>query len=134
MSKSNSGLFMGTKGDNAALVDELIANGIKCTPEDIIAILKNNDGKIRWLETGTKRSGFLHILQEHQQDFENQGISAEEIPNYIMEAIKQGNIVGMQGRKNPRAIYEFVYEGQIRRVAIQVSVNGYIVGANPRSI
>ena len=30
-------------------------------------------------------------------------------------------------------IYEFVYDGKIQRIAVQVGNNGYIVGANLRS-
>ena len=37
----------------------------------------------------------------------------------------------MQGS---RPIYEFTYNGTRQRVAITVSNNGYIVGANPRSL
>ena len=51
-----------------------------------------------------------------------------------MEAVKQGNIIGEQGKKKPRKIFEFVYEGKTRRIAITISDNGFIVGANPKSI
>lgn len=46
----------------------------------------------------------------------------------------QGNIVGTQGKRNPRSIYEFTYNGIKQRIAVQVSNNGYIVGANPKSM
>ncbi len=29
----------------------------------------------------------------------------------ILEAVHQGNIVGTQGKKNPRTIYDFIYNG-----------------------
>ena len=49
--------------------------------------------------------------------------------------VYQGNIVGTQGKRNPpRTVYEFVYNGQTQRIAIQVGSNGYIVGANPKSM
>ena len=50
-----------------------------------------------------------------------------------MMAIKYGKIVEKQGRHG-RPIYEFKYEGKIRRIAITVGDNGYIVGANPVSL
>lgn len=34
----------------------------------------------------------------------------------------------------PRTIYEFTYNGIKQRIAVQVSKNGYIVGANPKSM
>ena len=40
-------------------------------------------------------------------------------------------IVGMQGT---REIYESTYKGVTRRVAITVSDNGFIIGANPKSM
>ena len=63
------------------------------------------------------------------------GIANSDIPDYVLEAVYQGNIVGTQGKRNPpRTVYEFVYNGQTQRIAIQVGSNGYIVGANPESM
>lgn len=63
------------------------------------------------------------------------GIANSDIPDYVLEAVYQGNIVGTQGKRNPpRTVYEFVYNGQTQRIAIQVGSNGYIVGANPKSM
>ena len=134
MSKGNSNHFSGTNGANKALVDELVSSGEKCTPENIVAITKDSSGGIVWLETGNDRAGLNHIIDEHGSQFHGKGISNEEIPNYVMEAIHQGNIVGYQGKKNPRTIYEFVYEGKKQRIAISIGPNGFIVGANPKSV
>ena len=130
MSKSGSGLFKYTTGANATLMDELERSGEKYTKENVIGITKDKSGKLVWLETGTDYAGYNHIEQRHLSEFQSQGISKEELPNYILEAVHQGNIVGYQG---PKPIYEFVYEGQTRRVAIGISNNGFIVGANPKS-
>ena len=62
------------------------------------------------------------------------GKANDQIPNYVLEAIHQVNIVGAQGKRNPRTIYEFVYNGVTQRIAVQVSTNGYIVVANPKSM
>lgn len=134
MSKGNSNHFSETNGSNKALVDELVSSGEKCTPENIVAITKDSSGRIVWLETGNDRAGLNHIINEHGSQFHGKGISNEEIPNYVMEAIHQGNIVGYQGKKNPRTIYEFVYEGKKQRIAISIGPNGFIVGANPKSV
>ena len=134
MSKADSGHFSGTKGANKALVDELVSNGEKCTPENIVGITKASSGKIVWLETGSKSAGLKHIIEEHGSQFNGKGISNEEIPNYIMEAVHQGNVVGYQGKKNPRTIYEFIYEGKKQRVAISIGLNGFVVGANPKRV
>jgi len=121
--------------DTEKLIGELIENGEKCNPDDVIGITKTSDGKIIWLETGTERAGLTHILTVHGDQFAQRGIDNNSISNYIMDAVSQGKIVGYQGKKDsPRPIYEFVYNGEIQRVAVQIGSNGFIVGANPRSM
>ena len=69
-------------------------------------------------------------FNEHGHEFNGKGISNDDIPGYVLEAVYQGKIVGTQGKRSPRAVYEFTYNGEIHRIAVQVSDNGYIVGAN----
>ena len=76
--------------------------------------MKDPSGKIVWLEKGKlgdRASRLAHILDKHSDGFKNQGISKEEITQYIMIAIKNGKIVGKQGCHG-RPIYEFKYEGK----------------------
>ena len=51
-----------------------------------------------WLENGTDTVGLNHIITEHADDFLNKGITQEQIPDYIMNALENGKIVGYQGR------------------------------------
>lgn len=134
MSKGSSHLFSGTSGEGKALIDEVIANGDKISPDKVVMITRDPSGKIVWLESGNSTSGLQHIINEHGHQFNGKGISNEDIPDYVLEAVYQGNIVGTQGKKNPRTVYEFTYNGVRQRIAVQVSENGYIVGANPKSI
>ena len=137
MSKPISGEFSGTKGEGAALVSQLESEGANFNKEDVVAITQDASGKIIWLEKGhlgDRPSGLAHIIDAHGLDFENQQISLDEIPQYIMSAVKYGHIVGYQGRGQGRPIYEFTYEHTIRQIAITIGSNGYVVGANPRSI
>ena len=113
------------------LVGELTANGIKFNPNNVVAITKTADGKIVWLETGNTKAGLNHIIERHGQEFLKKGISEPEIPNYLMTAVKNGQIVGMQ---RTRPIYEFTYNGTKHRVAIDIGNNGFIVGANPKGV
>ena len=133
MSKGDSHLFKGTSGEGMALIAEVKASGKKISPEKVLLITKDPDGKIVWMETGNEKSGFMHIVMAHGMEFSKKGIGFSDIPNYVLEAVYQGNIVGVQGKRNPRDVYEFVYNGTKQRIAIQVSDNGYIVGANPKS-
>ncbi len=137
MSKPISTIFSGTKGEGAALVSQLEARGEKINAKDVVAITKDSYGNIVWLEkghAGDRPSGLEHILDAHGSDFESQNITKDEIPQYLMTAVKSGTIIGYQGRGIGRPIYEFIYEGITRRVAITIGSNGYIVGANPKSL
>lgn len=142
MSKGNINLYKRTLGYSKALIAALKAKKEKITVKNVIAIAKDRNGKIIWLEKGyskdntdgKKPSGLKHILEEHEKDFINQNLIKEEIPNYLMTAITYGVIIKSIGKRNPRPVYEFYYENKLRRVAITIGSNGYIVGANPISI
>ena len=137
MSKPLSGAFSGTKGEGAALIAQLAARNEHFSREDVVAITQDSSGRIVWLENGhlgDHPSGLAHIIDAHASEFHKQGISEEDIPQYIMSAIKYGSVVGYQGRGTGRPIYEFIYEGMTRRIAITIGSNGYVVGANPVSL
>lgn len=133
MSKGDSHLFSGTSGAGKALIEEVVANGEKISPNKVVMITRDPTGRIVWLEKGNSTSGLQHIIDKHGKEFNGRGISNDDIPNYVLEAVYQGNVVGTQGKRNPRTIYEFVYDGKTQRIAVQVGSNGYIVGANLRS-
>lgn len=113
-------------------MDELASSGVKYNPDDVIAVTKTADGKLVWLENGTDTAGLNHIITEPADDFLNKGITQEQIPDYVMNALENGKIVGYQGRGTGRPIYEFTYNGEIHKVAITVGDNGFVVGANPK--
>ncbi len=119
---------------NPELVDELAKQNVKYNPDEMIIIGKDSSGKILWLETGNEKAGFEHIIIEHGEQFVKQGISIDSIPDYLMSALKKGEIVGYQGRGTGRPIYEIEYNGKRSRVAITAGNNGFIVGANPSSL
>ncbi len=145
---SSGGLFPGTSGERAtsdqaaheglsdsgrALVAEAQSKGVKISPEKVVGIAKDPNGKIVWIETGhggDKGSGLAHIIEDHGKQFNRKGVSNTELPRYLLQAVCTGKVVGRQGT---RKVYEFNYNGSRHRVAITVSNNGYIVGANPRS-
>lgn len=89
------------------------------------------NGKVIFLETGNAKAGLQHIIEEHAKDFENIGITTDKIPEVVMDAVTNGKLVGYQGRGIGRPIYELNINGIEQRIAITVSENGFIVGANP---
>ena len=96
--------------EKSALISELAQLGIKHTPEKIVKIAKQANGKIVFLEegkSGKRGSGLLHILKEHRDDFARRGISEDEIADVVMAAVTSGKFLGYQGTVEPRReIYE----------------------------
>ena len=123
---------MTQESDRENLIRELRQNGVKHNPENIIRIVKLPNSTIVFLEIGDNESGLQHIIKEHSQNFISQGILVEEIPDLIIITLTTGKFIGYQGRKKTRIIYEVVFKGKTYYIAVTVSSNGYIVGANPR--
>jgi hypothetical protein len=116
---------------NGAHVAELTANGVKFTPDALLATGRNSAGQVVFLESGNARAGLQHIVGEHGTDFARIGVSEAEIPSVVMRAVTEGKIIGYQGRDQGRGIYEILLHQQNQRIAVTVGNNGYIVGANP---
>ncbi|HMJ77425.1 MAG TPA: RHS repeat-associated core domain-containing protein, partial [Iamia sp.] len=116
----------------AGLYDELTAAGIKFNPEKVVRIGRDGSGRIVWLEQGSSASGLRHILERHGDEFLGIGIAREDVASFVFNAATRGRLVGFQGAGEGRGIYEVVWNGQLRRVAVTIGDNGYIVGANPR--
>lgn len=124
-------MTVGTSVRQADL-DALAANGVKFTPQNVVATGKTPSGQVIFLETGSSSAGLQHIIEQHGAEFANMGVSPDKIPKVVMQAVTEGNIVGYQGSGTGRPIYQVTVNGQQQRIAITVGSNGYIVGANPR--
>ncbi len=95
-----------------------------------------------------KESHFRRIIQENlemvvnkipylllyldKKELNNLGISDKDVPSFIIRVLAEHKIVGIQGEQNdfPRDIYETRVNKKTIYVAISVSKNGYVVGAN----
>lgn len=119
--------------DEEELIAELQANGVKFTRQNIVRVVRLSDGRIVFLEKGNQYSGLQHILEGHAGDFANRGISEDEIPDVIMQALQQGNIVGIDDRNSGGTMYEVTINGTSQYIKIVVGSNGYIVTAYPWS-
>ena len=121
--------------EKATLIAELQQAGIKHTPEKILRIAKLSDGKIVFLEEGKggkRGSGLKHILENHQQEFATRGLCETNLPDAIINAVTQGEIVDYQQTNRP--IYKISFNNKIQLIAVTVADNGYIVCANPGSL
>ena len=83
---------------------------------------------------GKSSSSLEHFICRYGHKFNGRGITNSDIPDYVLEAVYQGNIIGTQGKRNPRTIYQLTYNGKTQQSAVQVANNGYIVSANPKSM
>lgn len=53
---------------------ELANSGVKYNADKVVAVVKNSDGKLMWLEEGNEKSGLNHILERHADQFAAKGI------------------------------------------------------------
>jgi hypothetical protein len=111
------------------LIAQLRAEGVKHNPDDILRIARLPDGKIVFLERGNSNSGWQHIIEKRRTNFADRGILEDQIIDAIMVAVTKGEIVGIQGKS--RSVYEVEFNDSLYYISIEVSTNGYIVGANP---
>ena len=107
----------------------LKAKGINISQDKVLLFGISKTNKLVWLETGSPSAGLEHILVK-ASDYEKQGIAKSDIGKLIFDAVMDGRIVGMD---KTRPIYEVMYKGEIKRIAITVGDNGYIVSAHPIS-
>ncbi|OPH35906.1 hemagglutinin repeat-containing protein [Moraxella atlantae] len=114
-------------------ISMLQANGVKISSENVVTTGITPTGKIVFLETGSSKAGLQHIVERHAAEFNTIGVSNQQIPSVLINTLEHGKIVGYQGKKNGRPIYQTVINGQTRYIAISVGSNGFIVGANPVS-
>lgn len=115
---------------NAAHVDEMAANGVKFSEQNLVATGKMPGGKVVFLESGTSESGLQHIMERHAQDFVNKGIPESQIPRTVMDSVTKGQVVGTNGGS---PVYRVKVNGVTQYIKTTVGSNGYIVQSNPVS-
>jgi len=109
-------------------VEILIKSGINFDRNKLVATAEMPYGDIAFLEQGDSKKGLTHILS-HKAQFEAQGIPESQIPTAVMGAVTNGKYVGTQGKNRP--VYEIMFDGSVKYVAVTRGDNEYIVSANP---
>jgi hypothetical protein len=123
-----------TEAEKSIFIAELQAKGIKCNPNDIIEIGYDMNEKLIFLEKGNEKAGLTHIIDRHSEDFGGIGVEIGEIADVVFEAAIKGTSLGQQGIKLTREIFQIIHNGEKKNIAITISSNGFIVGANPSSL
>ena len=67
------------------------------------------------------------IIERCGAEFEQAGVANAQLPNELMQALAQNNIVGTVGRDRP--VFQVLYNDAIYYLAITVGDNGNVVGA-----
>lgn len=122
----------GMNPNKRSLVEGLVASGKKITPENVVDVTRLRNGRDVWLETGSSTSGLQHILERHASNFADKGISADQIPALIFEALDRGRIMKKIGSgANIRDVYRVEFNDSIQTLAIGISENGWIGMSHP---
>lgn len=132
----NGGLRLISKKEmyEELLIKTVQREGEKIDPELVISIFYGQNHKITWIERGDETKGFKHIVLKHGEQFENVGIPKDKICALIEKALNNGRLVGYQNCKRTRPIYLVDFENRTQLIAITVADNGFVIGANPRTI
>lgn len=96
----------------------------------MVDIRRLPDGRTIWLENGTDAASLQHIYKRHEVDFINKGISRDNIPSVVMNALERGEVVGTNGSAN---LYRITYSGVEQNIAVGVGSSEFLVRANPVS-
>lgn len=122
-----AGRFWVSARADAALLRELTMSGVRFAPGEILRTMRLPGQKqVLFLERGSNTSGWTHIVARHGDEFARAGLVGDDLADTIMQALR-GPVVGYEGT---RPVYLVVVGGRVRRIAITVGKNGYIVGAN----
>lgn len=118
---------------DAELIAERVQAGVVIRPGSVDRISRLPDGRTVWAERGSSNGGVEHILSKRRiEDFANVGVPKDRMLDLVFAALERGTVVGYSGIDRP--VYEVVFEGERRRVAITVTDTGLIVGAHPISL
>src|SRR5579885_171576 len=122
------------------LFNQLKDAGTKFSQHQVQGITRAlSDGKINWIETGSGGeggSGLLHILERHANQFAQLGVDASNIPNVIINTLKDQNpsqVIPDAVRGGDIRIFSTMVGGIEHGLAVVVGGNGYIVTAYPWS-
>lgn len=93
------------------------------------------DKQILWVEDNLPQAGYQHMLK-HADEFEQIGITKDQLSEIAEAATTVGIPGGQQGNKGKRLgrpIFGLFFYGKPLAVAVSVGSNGFVVGMNRSS-
>ena len=104
--------------------------GVKFSEKDLVFATKDSNGKVVWLEKGSKKSGLKHIVNKHAKDFKKvYGVKKKDIPGFVKNLVSSGNLLNERlVIKNGKPGFERIYEYNNKHFSVSgIGTNGYIV-------
>lgn len=84
-------------------------------------------------ETGNRRAGLQHILEEHSREFSR--FEPQQLTELAEASTSIGLPMGVQGNaRRGRPIFGLFFYGEPLGVAVQVGSNGFVVSMNQKSL
>ena len=119
---------------NDEILNELIKNGVKINPDDVVFTATDKSGQNVWLENGNNTTGLEHI-KKHTNDFiAKHNIQEIHLISHLKNIIIKGTIVSSKeknldnGKIGLEKIY--LYKGKYYTLGA-IGTNGYIVSMYP---
>lgn len=107
---------------------------VKYDKENLVFAVKDNSGRLYWLEQGNSNVGLQHIISRHKNDFENvYGVKENDIAGFIKNLVLSGTKISERQRlKNGRMTIQqnYKYKGEYYTLNA-IGTNGFIVSCYP---
>ena len=118
-------------------------SNVKMTVEKVVRIwqidqnreIPGLEKRILWVEDNLPQAGYQHMLK-HRLEFEQIGITKDQLSEVAEAATSVGIPGGQQGKKGTRLgrpIFGLFFYGKPLAVAVSVGSNGFVVGMNRAS-
>lgn len=104
------------------LMEELEKSNVKFTKDDVILVTKGYNGKLLWLEKGNERSGLIHIMKNHKNNFRD-----VSVPSLIKELTRQKPYKHFEKNNGKELSDVYVYKKNGKKYLLAYGSNGYIV-------
>lgn len=125
------------------LIKIAATSGVLMTVDRIIRIwqidqnrpIAGLEKRVLWVEDNLPSAGYQHMLQ-HAHEFEQIGITKDQLAEIAEAATTIGIPGGVQGQKKKRIgrpIFGLFFYGKPLAVAVSVGSNGFVVGMNRAS-
>lgn len=110
---------------------------VKYDKENIVFAIKDNNGRLYWLEHGNNSVGLKHIINRHKNAFNKAyGVKEKDIAGFIKNMILSGTIIAERQKIRYGKVHieqNYKYMGKYYTLNA-VGTNGFIVSCYPINV